>query len=179
MFAFARFASALAMTAALTFVSGTWAFARDGQAGGGAPFGDERGSMRLAQAPWQAGALPRATAGRKIYQTVQDSRNATKEVDNPGAPDASKDFSGFWKETCDKNFGLQIKPTGTRGMYSVSFCGPGACARPGTYRPNTFITGDPSYKVVTQDEIKVSGRGDVWTSYRKCSPDPDATPVRH
>jgi hypothetical protein len=40
---------------------------------------------------------------------------------------------------------------------SISFCGPGGCSKPGTYRPNSPIFGDPSYRVVDADIIEVLG----------------------
>lgn len=115
-----------------------------------------------------------ATADEKGYRTVAEIRKALAEESNPGAPDGTKDFTGFWKEACEQDFGLQIKPVEPGGMYSVSFCGPGGCFDPDTYRRNTYVSGDKSYEVVTQDEIKVRG-SDGWSSYRKCSSDPSAT----
>ena len=55
-------------------------------------------------------------------------------------------FVGFWKDGhCDDDFGLSIAASGPE-TYSVSFCGPGGCFEPGTYRPNTPIVGDPAYQ---------------------------------
>ena len=115
-----------------------------------------------------------ANADSKGYRTVGEIRKAIAEENSPGTPDPSKDFSGFWKEKCEQDFGVQIKPTGEPGMYKVSFCGPGACDEHGR---SSFINGDKRYEVVTQDELKErSGSG--WTTIHKCSPDPDSTPVR-
>jgi hypothetical protein len=115
-----------------------------------------------------------ATADTKGYETVGEVRKAIAEENSPGTPDTSKDFSGFWKEKCEQDFGLQIKPAGEPGMYTVGFCGPGACD---DHPRRSFINGDKRYEVVTQDELKErSGSG--WTMIYKCSPDPDATPVR-
>src|SRR5688572_12681710 len=64
------------------------------------------------------------------------------------AATASHPYAGFWKDGhCDDEFGLSIAPAGSNS-YSVSFCGPGGCFEPGTYRPNTSIVGDPDYKVI-------------------------------
>ncbi len=74
-------------------------------------------------------------------------------------------FAGFWKEDCAHNFGLAIAPSGH--MYSVSFCGPGGCFEPGTYRRDTAIEGDPMYKVVDQNTIMVEGREGFYR-YVRC-----------
>ena len=81
---------------------------------------------------------------------------------------AEEGFTGFWKTDCTHAFGLQIKPFGEPGLYSVSFCGPGGCFEPGTYRPNTKIRDDPNYQVVSEREIRVRGR-DGWHTYFKCT----------
>lgn len=80
---------------------------------------------------------------------------------------ADERFTGFWKEKCEDAFGLQIKPA-SNDLYSVSFCGPGGCFEPGTYRPNTRLEGDPSYQVVDNKHIKVRGL-DGWSVYTKCT----------
>jgi len=80
-------------------------------------------------------------------------------------------FTGFWKTQCKDAFGLQIKPFGEAGKYSVSFCGPGGCFEPGTYRPLTTIENDPAYEVISSKHIKVVGRGGSRTDYFKCSTD--------
>ena len=40
------------------------------------------------------------------------------------------DFTGFWKVNCSDAFGVQIKEQ-PGNWFSVSFCGPGGCFRPG------------------------------------------------
>ena len=81
---------------------------------------------------------------------------------------AQSSFAGFWKVSCEDAFGLQIEPTAA-GLYSVSFCGPGGCFEPGTYRPDTRITDDPSYKVVNQITIIVKGRNGNEITYTRCT----------
>lgn len=76
-------------------------------------------------------------------------------------------YTGFWKGNCSDAFGLQIMPA-SEGQYSVSFCGPGGCFEPGTYRPDTRLSGDPMYQVVSASHIKVLGR-DGWSDYYKCT----------
>jgi hypothetical protein len=61
------------------------------------------------------------------------------------------DYTGFWKYQCSDSFGYAIKPY-KDGLYSVSLCQPGGCAR---FDPAslTTIEGDPRYKVVSPTEI--------------------------
>lgn len=103
------------------------------------------------------------------YRTVSDVRKRIAQDDYPGEPDASKDFTGFWKEDCEEAFGLQIMHYGPRGEYAVTFCGPGGCGDPSEERP-TLITKDPNYQVVSESELKVP-MGDSWETYRKCTTD--------
>jgi hypothetical protein len=73
---------------------------------------------------------------------------------------------GFWKNQCSENFGLSINKV-DNGLYSVSFCGPGGCFKPGTYRPNTTIIGDSSYRVIDNNTIQVEGL-DGFSTYMRC-----------
>jgi hypothetical protein len=77
-------------------------------------------------------------------------------------------YAGFWKTQCSLAFGLQIAPV-SESLYSVSFCGPGGCFMPGTYRPNTPIEGDPLYEVVSSSEIKVRASDASSITYHKCT----------
>jgi hypothetical protein len=64
-------------------------------------------------------------------------------------------YAGFWKQSeCTDRFGLAIAPAEST-LYSVSFCGPGGCFVPGTYRPNTQLVGDPNYRIINKDTIEV------------------------
>jgi len=117
-----------------------------------------------------------ASAMDRVPRTVGEVRAAIREETNPGTPDPSLNLTGFWKEKCEENHGLHIARAGTDGMYSVSFCGPGGCFEPGTYRPSTYISGDRSYQVISATEIRVLG-GDGWATYRRCGDKPPA-PVR-
>ena len=85
----------------------------------------------------------------------------------PGVSAADESFTGFWKRNCGDAFGLQIKPA-TDDQFSVSFCGPGGCFEPGTYRPNTTLKDDPAYQVIDSTHIKVRGQ-DGWSDYSKCT----------
>jgi len=75
-------------------------------------------------------------------------------------------FIGFWKTNCSHQRGLIINKAGN-GLYSVSFCGPKGSFKPGTYRPNTPLTGDPNYKIIDNDTIKVKTRSGFHT-YHRC-----------
>ncbi|MCL2716964.1 MAG: hypothetical protein FWD68_21055 [Alphaproteobacteria bacterium] len=104
------------------------------------------------------------------YKTIRDVRDFIAAQNDPGVRDASKDFTGFWKNKCEQQFGLQIKHAGNEGKYSVVFCGPGGCGDPSEAR-FTFITGDKSYEVVSEDEfIEIDSSGDRDT-YHRCTRD--------
>lgn len=81
----------------------------------------------------------------------------------------SHPLSGFWKDGhCDEDFGLFIAPAGDK-LYSVSFCGPGGCFEPGTYRPNTPIVGDPQYQFVSENEIGIGSANGSFQRYIRCT----------
>ncbi|MBP6528551.1 MAG: hypothetical protein KA260_00425 [Burkholderiales bacterium] len=101
--------------------------------------------------------------------TIARIRAFIAEQFSPGQPDRTKNFTGLWKEKCDDTHGLHIAHAGADGKYSISFCGPGGCFKPGTYRDDSFITSDKNYKVVSDTEIGVRGRGDQYASYVRCS----------
>lgn len=84
-------------------------------------------------------------------------------------PTVSHPYSGFWADDghCGEEFGLVIAPAGA-SMYSVSFCGPGGCFEPGTYRPNTRLVGDPDYLLVDADTIRVGVNGGGYQRYDRC-----------
>lgn len=92
----------------------------------------------------------------------RDSTNITDFLE----PDPAYPYIGFWKTNCADNFGLSIAKAGD-GLYSVSFCGPGGCFKPGTYRPNTALVDDSDYTIVNDTTIQVKGR-DGFLTYRKC-----------
>lgn len=82
-------------------------------------------------------------------------------------PSESHPYGGFWKSDPTDNFGLAIAPAEDK-LYSVSFCGPGGCFKPGTYRPNTSLIGDDDYQVVSADVLRVRGQ-DGWATYSRAS----------
>jgi len=91
-----------------------------------------------------------------------------KASDSPAWPagQPKPNLSGFWKDHCDDGHGLKIE-LADGGLYSISFCGPGGCFEPGTYRPNSAIFGDESYRVVDADTLEVLG-GDGFSTYYRC-----------
>ena len=88
-----------------------------------------------------------------------------------GAESAVPDFTGMWKEDCKENLGFQIKRA-DKDLYSVTFCGPGGCFRPNTYRPNTRIIGDPLYEQVSQKQMRLKLETGGASLVTKCSDDP-------
>jgi len=102
-------------------------------------------------------------------------RQASFEVPPPKPGDSAEwpadrpkpNLSGFWKDHCEDAFGLKIESAGG-DLYSVSFCGPGGCFEPGTYRPNSPIFGDQAYRVTDGDALEVLG-GDGFSTYYRCA----------
>jgi hypothetical protein len=82
-------------------------------------------------------------------------------------PDPAYPLVGFWKDHCEDDFGLAIDRAG-EGLYSISFCGPGGCFAPGTYRSNSRIVGDPDYRLVNRNTLEVLGR-DGFSTYFRCT----------
>jgi len=102
------------------------------------------------------------------YKTVSDVRKRLAEQDYPGEADPTKNFTGFWKTDCGNAFGLQIMAHDSTGKYSVVFCGPGGCTDSASRQ--TFVTKDPHYQVISEDELKV-GSGEGWETYHRCTRD--------
>lgn len=71
--------------------------------------------------------------------------------------DGGHPFAGFWKSSCTEDFGFAIEPA-TATTYSIVFCGPGGCFPPGTYRPDTTLTGDPAYRIIDANTIEIQSR---------------------
>ena len=105
-----------------------------------------------------------ATVDREHSFEVPTAQTADSPAWPAGRPKPS--LTGFWKDHCEDDFGLKIEPAdGDR--YSVSFCGPGGCFEPGTYRPNSPIFGDQAYRVIDGNTLEVLG-GDGFTTYYRC-----------
>jgi hypothetical protein len=76
-------------------------------------------------------------------------------------------LGGVWKKACGDEYGLVIEPAARKGLYAVTLCGSAGCFRPGAFRPDTRIAGDPYYRVLDRDTLAVGGR-DGFSAYRRC-----------
>jgi hypothetical protein len=105
----------------------------------------------------------------------ENSHDPAKTAEKTAVASLEHPYAGFWKQgACNDNFGLAVAPAGP-GMYSVSFCGPGGCFRPGTYRPNTTLVGDSNYRIRGPDVIEVGGY-DGFSKYVRCGKPAEAAP---
>lgn len=105
--------------------------------------------------------------------TVEGINTPGKTSDNIAGslmPQATHPYVGFWKVTCSDKYGLAIAPSSDR-LYSVSFCGPSGCFKPGTYRSNTPLVGDSDYKIIDTNTIDVL-TNEGFVRYYRCA---DAT----
>ncbi len=98
---------------------------------------------------------------------VDSTHDSDRVAEKTAVSSTSHPMAGFWKSSPADNFGLAIAPAGGK-LYSVSFCGPGGCFKPGTYRPNTPLVGDEDYKVVSTDTLLVRGQ-DGWSTYKRAA----------
>ena len=90
--------------------------------------------------------------------TSAHSPKLSREAELTAIASAEFPYAGFWKTPdCRPEYGLAIAPAGSQGLYSLSFCGPGGCFAPGTYRPNTRLIDDEKYGVVNMNTIDVRG----------------------
>ena len=96
-------------------------------------------------------AVVTLVVGGSVAAELDKERSAEKAA----VTSSTHPYAGFWKQPgCVDRFGLAIAPEGP--LYSVSFCGPGGCFSPGTYRPNTKLVGDSGYRIIDKDTIEVS-----------------------
>ena len=94
---------------------------------------------------------------KKALDILRNPPDPNWHVQRSAKPSKSHPYAGFWKRKPHHEFGLAIGPAG-KGMYFVSFCGPGGCFEKGSYRPNTTLTGDPAYRVIDENNIDVKSR---------------------
>ncbi len=101
------------------------------------------------------------------YISDQSSNQAKNcyTIKNYLQPDSNFPYIGFWKENCGDNFGFAIDRTAD-GKYSISFCGPGSCSEPGTYRPNTSLINDPEYRLIDGNTIDILTKKGFKRQYR-------------
>lgn len=118
-------------------------------------------------------AIQVAAAGAVVVAvvSVKMGNDPTSDPDRiaekTAIPSETHPLAGFWKYDANDNFGLAISPA-EGNLYSVSFCGPGGCFKPGTYRPNTTIALDGDYQVISNDTIRVRGADGWSTITRSC-----------
>jgi hypothetical protein len=96
----------------------------------------------------------------------EETHDPSRTAEKLAIPSSTHPFAGFWKRAgCRDDFGFAIAPAGV-GLYSVSFCGPGGCFKPGTYVPNTPIVGDSDYKIIDSDTLEMRGSPENVTVVR-------------
>lgn len=96
---------------------------------------------------------------------IDPTHDPERIAEKTAIPSEAHPMAGFWKDSPTDNFGLAVAPA-EGNLYSVSFCGPGGCFKPGTYRAITPLVGDENYQVVSTDTLRVRGR-DGWATYRR------------
>jgi hypothetical protein len=101
-----------------------------------------------------------------------DTETTVAEVTSQTDVDPDYPFIGFWKMDCSDQVGIAIDQAGDE-LYSVTFCGPGGCFKPGDYRPNTTIVGDPAYVIVDENTLDLEGKN-TWLRYTRCQNEPNA-----
>lgn len=111
--------------------------------------------------------LSAVLVGHQMSQDTHDPSRTSATVSGTLSRSDAYPFTGLWKGDCGEGFGLAIEPTSQPAVYSVSFCGPGGCFKPGSYRPNSAIVGDPDYRVIDQDTIEIRGL-DGFSKYKRC-----------
>lgn len=88
---------------------------------------------------------------------VRNPPNPNWHIEKQAKPSKRYPLGGFWKRNPKHDHGLAIGPAG-EGKYYISFCGPGGCFDKGTYRANSTIEDDPSYRVIDTNTIEVKGQ---------------------
>lgn len=118
-------------------------------------------------------AIQVAAVGAVVYTLVSikldidPTHDPDRVAEKTAIPSESHPMAGFWKSSPTDNFGLAIAPAEGKS-YSVSFCGPGGCFKPGTYRRNTALVSDEDYQVVSNDTLLVRGQ-DGWSTYKRAA----------
>ena len=84
---------------------------------------------------------------------------------------AAHPWAGFWKLSCKDEFGLAFiaaKP----GLYSVLFCGPFACTKPGTFLPDTALLQDADYRLDDPNQIGILDKNKKYNAHTRCVASP-------
>ncbi len=126
---------------------------------------------------WGSRGVVTATLLLNVYMIGLMALHSPADISDPGKsscniedflkPSSEYPLVGFWKQSCSEDFGLAVDAR-KDGLYSVSFCGPGGCFKPESYRPHTRFIDDKDYKVVDQNTIEVRGM-DGFSRYRRCT----------
>ena len=108
-----------------------------------------------------------------VYIKYMDDPTSDKGKDSSNIglflkSDPEYPFIGFWKTECKNSHGIAIDKAGN-GFYSVSFCGPGGCFKPGTWRPNSQLINDPQYRIINNDTIEIKQQRGAMTIYHRCT----------
>jgi hypothetical protein len=117
--------------------------------------------LKIVKAGGASSLLPSA----HIYPMEQ----AETPKNSDSMKNAPPDFTGFWKWRCSDAWGVQIKKQ-AGNLFLVSFCGPGGCFEPGTWKPNTPIVGDPQYHYINPTTLAIFGNLG-WETLTKCTSD--------
>ncbi len=115
--------------------------------------------------------LAQSTAADKGPDPRIDPGKTSQNIRNTAPLKATSrhPLAGFWETACGSEFGLAIAATDS-DLYSVSFCGPGACYKPGTFAPNTPIRGDTNYRVDGPNTLSVKTKDDKFNVHTRCTP---------
>ncbi len=122
------------------------------------------GAVLAQQAPATVQAVPAQQMDPQLdpqltSRTIAATGQVTATVAHP--------WAGFWKLSCKDEFGLALvaaKP----GVYSVLFCGPFACSRPGTFQPDTALVGDPAYRLDDVNQIGFLDKNGNYRLHARC-----------
>jgi hypothetical protein len=129
---------------------------------------------------WQAAAwlsviaiivVPRVYLHIKLMNeptSLDDKGKDSSNIELFLKPDPEYPLVGFWKVKCKNSYGIAIDKVGN-GFYSISFCGPGGCFKPGSWTPNSQLINDPGYRIVNNDTIEMKQQGGSITTYHRCN----------
>jgi hypothetical protein len=125
-----------------------------------------RAGEQLAANDHAGSASDGAGYGMEGMLTVADAR---RQITGDGSADseAVMDFTGFWKEKCEDEFGLRIFHLEAEREYLIAFCSPGGCEDADTAR-RSFIAGDANYEIIGENELVRTGEQGGRQRYRRC-----------
>lgn len=94
---------------------------------------------------------------KMLVHLLKNPPNPNWHIEKEAFPSKSHPLGGFWKKDKRHEHGLAIGKADGQ-LYFISFCGPGGCFEKDTYRPNSKIEGDTTYRVIDQNTIEVKGK---------------------